>query len=211
DVDILIRQIGIEHSWPENQVNSDAIELLPIVKDLCREAITGDPNNQIIFKDSTNQDDVRKKKHITKKMSFDALASRFGIHSSHEPRLNYFKTSADTSSTLRPIPYEEPQSSVNNVELDTKKMYSNSFNIKPIPYTPQKIDISDENNDNPYISRKIELPDENNYDNSDSPKLFMPPPNKKVIGDRMKIKTASGQVYEVDRWCPHAKDDLGAK
>ncbi|CAG8791253.1 6224_t:CDS:2, partial [Cetraspora pellucida] len=55
------------------------------------------------------------------------------------------------------------------------------------------------------------ISNENNYDNPDSPQFFMPPPNKKVIGDRMKVRTASGKIYEVDRWCPHAKADLGAR
>ncbi|CAG8467375.1 8911_t:CDS:2 [Diversispora eburnea] len=46
---------------------------------------------------------------------------------------------------------------------------------------------------------------------NEKPTLFSPPSNKKVDENRMKVKTTNGKIYEVDRWCPHAKTDLSAR
>ncbi|RHZ44839.1 hypothetical protein Glove_709g78 [Diversispora epigaea] len=48
-------------------------------------------------------------------------------------------------------------------------------------------------------------------ENNNKPSLFLPPPNKKVDGNRLKVKTADGKIYQVDRWCPHDNADLNTK
>ncbi|CAG8491333.1 231_t:CDS:2 [Diversispora eburnea] len=48
-------------------------------------------------------------------------------------------------------------------------------------------------------------------ENDKKPSLFLPPPNKKVDGNKLKVKTANGKIYQVDRWCPHDNADLNIK
>ncbi|KAF0528311.1 ammonium transporter [Gigaspora margarita] len=262
-VDMLLRQIGVEHSWPENQINSDInvltknriflirdlrilsneswkdIELLPIVKDLCREAINFESNQRFV-------NDSNTKKKLSKKVSLDSLVSKF-YHHNHHPS-NEFRIISSKNfnkSNLGPIPYETPQSTFDSIpyetpqstlayeiprspltpipsipyespqscaEVNTQKIISDRSPLKSIPPASQKIDVQDDISDRsplksiPPTTQKIEPRDDN------SP-FFMPPPNKKVVGNgnRMKVKTSSGKIYEVDRWCPHSKTDLSSR
>ncbi|CAG8726651.1 15451_t:CDS:2, partial [Dentiscutata heterogama] len=211
------------------------IELLPIVKDLCREAINRESNQKFINDSIDNQ---RPKKKLSKKVSLDNLISKFHHHhhqtnemklsktfnkSSVSPIIPYETPQNFNKSTLDPIPYEAPQT-FNNPTLDPIPYEApqtfNKSNLSSIPYeAPQTFDQSTLDDSIPY-----EAPQTFDQSTLDDPipyeapqiqddQYYMPPPNKKIIGDgdRMKVKTSSGKIYEVDRWCPHAKADLSAR
>jgi nitrite reductase/ring-hydroxylating ferredoxin subunit len=41
-----------------------------------------------------------------------------------------------------------------------------------------------------------------------SPKIFTGRPIKAISGNRIRVKTSDGDVFEADRFCPHKKVDL---
>ncbi|CAG8705081.1 10323_t:CDS:2 [Dentiscutata erythropus] len=246
---------------PENLTLPDNmdIELLPIVKDLCREAINRESNQKIIHDSIDNQ---RPKKKLSKKVSLNNLISKFHHHHpSNEPKLSktFNKSSVSpiipyetpqnfNKSTLDSIPYEAPQNfneptlgsipyeasqtsnktTLNSISHEASETFDQSTLDDPIPHeAPQTFDQSTLDDYIPYeapqtsaevntqkiISDRSPLksipPTSQVQDNQ----YYMPPPNKKIIGDgnRIKVKTSSGKIYEVDRWCPHAKTDLNAR
>ncbi|CAG8689005.1 37456_t:CDS:2 [Gigaspora margarita] len=235
-VDMLLRQIGVEHSWPENQINSDInvltknriflirdlrilsneswkdIELLPIVKDLCREAINFESNQR--FVNDSNTKKKLSKKNFNKSnlgpIPYETPQSTFDSIPYETPQSTLaYEIPRSPLTPIPSIPYESPQSCA---EVNTQKIISDRSPLKSIPPASQKIDVQDDISDRsplksiPPTTQKIEPRNDN------SP-FFMPPPNKKVVGNgnRMKVKTSSGKIYEVDRWCPHAKTDLSSR
>ncbi|CAG8661378.1 27610_t:CDS:2 [Dentiscutata erythropus] len=229
-------RIPVNLGLPDNM----DIELLPIVKDLCREAINRE-SNQKIFHDSI--DNQKPKKKLSKKVSLDNLISKFHHHhptnemklsksfnkSSVSPIIPYKTPQNFNKSTLEdPIPYEAPQtfnkptlgpipyeashkSTLGPIPYEASQTFDQSTLDDPIPYeAPQS---SAEVNTQKIISDRSPLKPIPPTSQVQNDQYYMPPPNKKITGDgnRMKVKTSSGKIYEVDRWCPHAKTDLSAR
>ncbi|CAG8481094.1 4762_t:CDS:2 [Acaulospora morrowiae] len=183
-VDVLLKRIGAESSWPNHQMKSDMevlfknriytvkdlrtlskeswkkIDLLPIVKDLLRENINHGRNNL--------DDDSGKKR--TEKLREKMLSKEiFGSKDMENVNTIVAKIQPTVEKQIDEVVPRHTQNEKTKSHIQS-------------------------------IRTSFELP-----------KRFMPPPNKIAMGDRMKVKTSNGKIYEVDRLCPHAKADLSAR
>ncbi|KAG9286697.1 hypothetical protein G9A89_012247 [Geosiphon pyriformis] len=214
----LLEQIGAERSWYEDQINSDLsilernriytvtdlrilsreswtqIELLPIVKDLLREAVhRGQPS----------QDEKYQIKKAEKK-ALKALKKQEKNEKRDKKENEEIKRSQIVSEegcmSVESIIIELPES-VENKEKDQKgHNYSSPSSESSSCESSDELETKLKNGTS---SVGIGLP---SAYNSSAPRQ-----NKQIIGNRLRIRTPTGKAYEVDRYCPHKNADLASR
>ncbi|CAG8490529.1 7119_t:CDS:2 [Acaulospora colombiana] len=194
-VDILIKKIGAEYSWHNDQMKSDIAVLLRnriyTVRDL---RILSKESWKVIF-------------YVIILMAVaETLVRVFKRDSVQTFRLTI--VCVDDDFVDKRVGKKREKRDVLEIRRDMDNANNIIKEIRPV--------ISENNSENEIIVKSIykeeKLQMQQVRTSIEQTELFLPPPNKMAIsGDRMKVKTSNGKIYEVDRLCPHAKSDLSTR
>ncbi|KAI9261317.1 hypothetical protein EDC94DRAFT_584965 [Helicostylum pulchrum] len=249
----LLEQIGKDRKWSDSQIAQDivtlennrlyyisdlrelsnsswkAIDLLPLVKDLLRNAL--DPTRKT--KETEDKKSRKKKEKKEKKKKYkkekkekkDKKQKLLGepvVSKDFEPLFTGGVVSEDPETIRNTIQNLNVQNDTltqsKGVNSTRKKSVSFSENDPvSVPITNKasvmnssSSSSSSSSNSSSSSSSESECDDKscNPLTTVTKPKVFTGRPIQPVSANRIRVKTTDGSVYEADRFCPHKKVDL---
>ncbi|KAI8645645.1 hypothetical protein BD408DRAFT_338317 [Parasitella parasitica] len=205
-----------------------AIELLPIVKDLLRKALNPGGMQQENKKDKKKMKQKKKEKKKEKKEKKSKIKSLGSPISTGSFPLSDGRD--EKPLFAEGVVSEDPETirnTIQNLKVDTaidepmspsspsSKKKSVSFSeLDPINVGTPPIIQQVMNGDEPNTSSSSSSSSSSsNSSCSDSefqkkPKVFTGRPIKSVGGNRIRVRTNDGDIFEADQYCPHKKVDL---
>ncbi|ORY91081.1 hypothetical protein BCR43DRAFT_498480 [Syncephalastrum racemosum] len=207
-VSTLLEQIGCERSWSQDQIDNDlrvldrnrlyfirdlrslsnyswqVIDLLPLVRDLLREAVTpGWDTEQNYYAE-------KMKKKAKKKEKKEKKAARYNNTMIGEPVQPDTTRTAFRNGASAPEKGEKEEKQKNKKDSEKHSSSSSSSSSSESSDSASEVEIS--------------------KGTSQTTSTFSGRPIQAVDNQRIRVRTASGAVYECDRFCPHKKVDLTA-
>ncbi|KAI8081298.1 uncharacterized protein BX664DRAFT_301913 [Halteromyces radiatus] len=252
----LLEQIGKDRSWTDDQVDSDiaileknrlyfvrdlrilsnhswsVIELLPLVRDLLRQAIVSnkkseqDMTDDVMDAKAEKKKKKKEKKEKKKKMGEPVVPSLL-VRGRDEVALAGNTIQETSSEIMKDVLSEDPETirnTIRNGSIDLGKddtpspVTTNNEHKKSVSFCnengtipqqrPSIVDSSDESSSSSSSSSSGEDDQTGGKQQQKQSNSFGLRPIKPVSANRIQIKTSNGQVYECDRFCPHKGVDL---
>jgi nitrite reductase/ring-hydroxylating ferredoxin subunit len=199
-----------------------SIELLPLVKDLLRKALY--PTCKEKDKAPEEKKDEKKEK---KKLEKAAKKEKKKLQRSLGEPVNteqHFKNRKGETMFTEGVVSEDPETirnTIQNISIEDKKEQDMKLEIELKGTGERKKSVSFSEDDLITLPEEVKDDSSSSSSSSDSdctdnkpapttkqPKVFSGRPIKAVSGNRIRVLTKDGSVYETDRYCPHKKVDL---
>ena len=184
-----------------------AIQLLPLVKDLLRNAF--EPDRKMNGKEKKKKDKKQEKKKKSKKKLGSPVLSTASLVAEPTP----FMLSGDPETIRNTI----RNSSVDLTATGTGSLKKNNNIAKSVSFSEDDVKRTDDmassssNSSSSSSSSGSSSESECDEKRSTEPKkeiMFTGRPIKVVSSNRIRVRTSDNQVFECDRFCPHKKVDL---